>query len=156
MTQTATRARAGWLRFALHYAEMIAAMFAGMFVLGLLRSAVGLDVSHARHPDLAYLLMAFDMSVGMAVVMRLRRHSWRHTLEMCAAMFAPAVPLFPLLWLGVIGGGALMVAAHVAMFPLMLVVMLLRRSAHLSHSGAAGPAVSTAGGPVAARERLGS
>ncbi|MFC7380793.1 hypothetical protein [Sphaerisporangium rhizosphaerae] len=129
-TSTSADARGGWLRFTLHYVEMIIAMAAGMAVLGFLRSAAGLDVSHTRHPDLGYLLMAFDMSVGMAVWMRMRRHSWRHTLEMCAAMFAPAVPLFPLLWLGVIDGGALMVLAHLAMLPLMLGVMLLHRSAH--------------------------
>lgn len=105
-------------------------MFAGMIVLGLLWPAVGLDFSHARYPDLGYLVMALNMSVGMAVWMRVRRHRVRHTLEMCAVMFAPAVPLFPLLWLGVIDGGTLMLLAHLAMFPLMLGVMLLRRSEH--------------------------
>ncbi|GII53984.1 hypothetical protein Pth03_23730 [Planotetraspora thailandica] len=130
MTQTATKARRGWRRFTLHYIEMILAMFAGMFALGFLRSAVGLHVSHTQYPELGYLVMAFDMSVGMAAWMRVRGHAWRHTLEMCAAMFAPAVPLFPLLWLGVVDGDALMVLAHLAMFPLMLGVMLLRPSEH--------------------------
>ncbi|MFC6083254.1 hypothetical protein [Sphaerisporangium aureirubrum] len=130
MTHTATRPHGGWLRFTLHYIEMIVAMFVGMFALGMLRSAAGLDLSHAEHPELGYLLMAFDMSVGMTVWMRFRGHSWRHTLEMCATMFLPVVPLFPLLWLGAIDGGTMMVLAHVAMFPLMLAVMLLRRSDH--------------------------
>jgi hypothetical protein len=107
---------------------MIIAMFVGMFVLGFLRSAVGIGFSHGRYPELGYLMMAFDMSVGMAVWMRFRGHAWRPTLEMCAAMFIPVVPLFPLLWLGVIDGGGLMMLAHVAMFPLMLGAMLLRRS----------------------------
>ncbi|GAA3510280.1 hypothetical protein FHR32_003460 [Streptosporangium album] len=131
MTQTATRAHSGWLRFTLHYIEMIVAMFVGMFALGSLQSAVGLAFSHAQYPELGYLVMAFNMSVGMAVWMRFRGHAWRHTLEMCAAMFAPAVPLFPLLWLGVIDGGALMALAHLAMFPLMLGAMLLRHSEHI-------------------------
>ncbi|MEO3854240.1 hypothetical protein [Acrocarpospora sp. B8E8] len=135
---TATKARSGWLRFTLHYVEMIIAMFVGMFALGSLQSAVGLDISHTEHPDLGYLVMAFNMSVGMAVWMRFRGHAWRPTLEMCAVMFAPAVPLFPLLWLDVIGGGTLMMAAHIAMFPLMLGVMLLRRAeyTHHAHRGA--------------------
>ncbi|WP_433438007.1 hypothetical protein [Nonomuraea sp. CA-141351] len=105
---------------------MIIAMFVGMFALGMLQSALGLGLSHDRQPELAYLVMAFDMSVGMAAWMRIRGHGWAPTLEMCAVMFLPVVPLFPLLWLGTIDGGVLMVVAHVAMFPLMLVAMLRR------------------------------
>ncbi|MEQ4715436.1 hypothetical protein [Nonomuraea sp. B19D2] len=126
MTTTGTHTTRRWGRFALHYVEMIIAMFAGMFALGMLQSALGLAVSHDQHPDLAYLVMAVNMSVGMAVWMRIRRHGWASTLEMCAVMFVPVVPLFPLLWLGVIDGGVLMVVTHVAMFPLMLVAMLRR------------------------------
>ncbi|GAB2935202.1 hypothetical protein [Streptomyces mayteni] len=120
-------ARRRWRRFALHYVEMIVAMFVGMFALDLLWSAAGVDLSHDRDPELAYLLMAFDMSAGMAAWMRFRRHGWGVTLEMCGAMFAPVVPLFPLLWWGVIDGMTLMMVAHTAMFPLMLAVMLRRR-----------------------------
>ncbi|MEU8196111.1 hypothetical protein AB0C10_20235 [Microbispora amethystogenes] len=116
-----------WRRFALHYLEMVVAMFAGMFALGLLWSALGIELSHTRDPELAYLLMAFDMSVGMAVWMRVRGHAWAATLEMCGAMFVPVVPLFPLLWVGAIDGMTVMVLAHVAMFPLMLAAMLHRR-----------------------------
>ncbi|GAA0848545.1 hypothetical protein ACFQVD_12485 [Streptosporangium amethystogenes subsp. fukuiense] len=126
MTQTATVTRR-WRRFAWHYVEMVIAMFAGMFALGMLLSAVGLGFSHERQPELAYLLMAFDMSVGMVIWMRYRGHGWAATLEMCAAMFVPVVPLFPLLWLGLVDGGAVMTLAHVAMFPLMLAAMLWRR-----------------------------
>lgn len=138
MTQTTPAAHTGppsgspsgprrWRRFALHYLEMVVAMFAGMFALGLLWSALGVGFSHTRDPELAYLLMAFDMSAGMAVWMRVRGHAWAGTLEMCAAMFAPVVPLFPLLWLGLIDGMTVMILAHVAMFPLMLAAMLHRR-----------------------------
>jgi hypothetical protein len=42
-------------------------------------------------------------------------------------MFAPALPLFPLVWLGVLDAGSMMMLAHVAMLPLMLIVMLWRR-----------------------------
>ncbi|ROO86555.1 hypothetical protein EDD29_4128 [Actinocorallia herbida] len=124
---TPARPARRWGRFALHYLEMVLAMFAGMLLLGMLRSALGvLDFSYERDPEPAYLLMAFDMSVGMAAWMRFRGHGWPATLEMCAAMFLPAVPLFPLLWLDVIDGEGLMVAAHVAMFLLMLAAMLRR------------------------------
>jgi flagellar biosynthetic protein FliP len=47
---------------------------------------------------------------------------------MAGAMFAPAVALFPLLWLGVIAGDALLVLEHLAMLPLMYLVMLRRRA----------------------------
>ncbi|GAA1272289.1 hypothetical protein Psi02_06360 [Planotetraspora silvatica] len=127
MTSTTSNARSRRLRFIRHYVEMVIAMFAGMILLGLLLSAAGLGFSHERDPELAYLLMAFDMSVGMAAWMRYRGHGWAPTLEMCGAMFAPALPLFPLLWLDVVDGESLMVLAHVAMFPLMLVAMLWRR-----------------------------
>ncbi|MEV0382165.1 hypothetical protein [Nonomuraea sp. NPDC050643] len=123
---TTTKPGRRWGRFALHYVEMIIAMFVGMFGLGMLQSALGLEFSHGAQPEPAYLLMAFNMSVGMAVWMRIRGHGWAATLEMCAVMFVPAVPLYPMLWLGVIDAHGLMMVAHVAMFPLMLVAMLRR------------------------------
>jgi flagellar biosynthetic protein FliP len=127
MTTTAgSKPRRRWGRFALHYLEMIIAMFVGMFALGALLDLVGLGVSHHEHPELGYLVMAVNMSVGMAVWMRIRGHGWASTLEMCAAMFVPVVPLFPMAWLGVIDGGTLMTVAHVAMFPLMLAAMFRR------------------------------
>jgi flagellar biosynthetic protein FliP len=127
MTTTAgSKPRRRWGRFALHYLEMIIAMFVGMFALGALLDLVGLGVSHHEHPELGYLVMAVNMSVGMAVWMRIRGHGWASTLEMCAAMFVPVVPLFPMVWLGVIDGGTLMTVAHVAMFPLMLAAMFRR------------------------------
>jgi hypothetical protein len=101
-------------------------MFVGMFALGALLDVLGLSVSHREYPELGYLIMAFNMSVGMAVWMRIRGHGWASTLEMCAAMFVPVVPLFPMLWLGVIDGHMVMMVAHVAMFPLMLAAMLRR------------------------------
>ncbi|MGW4957095.1 hypothetical protein ACWEPL_07665 [Nonomuraea sp. NPDC004186] len=130
MTTTNTGTGRRWGRFALHYVEMIVAMFVGMFVgmlaLGMLQSAVGIGFSHEQQPELAYLVMAVDMSIGMATWMRIRGHGWASTLEMCAAMFVPVVPLFPLLWLGAIDAGTMMTAAHVAMLPLMLAAMLRR------------------------------
>ncbi|WP_043620515.1 hypothetical protein [Nonomuraea candida] len=125
-TTPTTKPGRRWGRFTLHYIEMIVAMFAGMFALGLLQSAVGLDVSHTGQPELWYLSMAVNMSIGMAAWMRFRGHGWAPTLEMCAVMFAPAVPLFPLLWLGAIDSDGLMLVSHVAMFPLMLAAMLRR------------------------------
>src|SRR5262245_49606318 len=84
-------ARAGWRPLARHYVEMVLAMTAGMLVLGMARDLVGLAVPMAEHPGASYLLMATDMSIGMAAWMRFRGHGWAGTLEMCAAMYVPAV-----------------------------------------------------------------
>ncbi|GAA4582050.1 hypothetical protein GCM10023194_15440 [Planotetraspora phitsanulokensis] len=134
MTSTTSKPRSHWLRFTWHYIEMLITMFAGMILLGLLLGAAGLGFSHERDPELAYLLMAFEMSAGMAAWMRYRGHRWAPTLEMCGAMFAPALPVFPLLWLDVIDGESLMVVAHMAMFPLMLAAMLWRRDEYIGHA----------------------
>jgi hypothetical protein len=125
------RAQTGRWRFLRHYLEMVAAMFVGMVVLGAAVRGVlalaGLPYP-TRYPGLAALEMATTMSVGMAAWMRHRGHGWASTLEMAGAMFAPAVVLFPLLWLGVIAGDSLLVLEHLAMFPLMYLVMRRRRA----------------------------
>jgi hypothetical protein len=109
---------------------MVVAMFVGMAVLG--AAGAGVEAltgfGFPASPEFAAFKMAFDMSVGMVVWMRYRGHGWPATLEMVGAMFAPAVVLAPLSWLGVISGDVLMIATHVLMLPLMLVVMLRRRA----------------------------
>ncbi|SNR60020.1 LPXTG cell wall anchor domain-containing protein [Actinomadura mexicana] len=124
--QAAARPRTVWRRLTLHYVEMVLAMFAGMLVFGGLRALLGLTVAFDPHPGAHYLLMATDMAIGMAAWMRLRRHGWACTLEMCAAMYAPAV-LVPLVWAGAMSGMAFMTAAHVLMMVAMLAVLLRRR-----------------------------
>ncbi|WP_151476273.1 hypothetical protein [Streptomyces albicerus] len=118
--------------FARHYLEMLVAMVVGMLVLGAATRGIlalaGTELSATRHPELASLEMAFDMSVGMAVWMRRRGHGWASTLEMCGAMFVPALALFPLLWLDVIAPDSMITLEHLVMLPLMLLVMLRRRA----------------------------
>jgi hypothetical protein len=121
----------GRWRFLRHYLEMVAAMVVGMVILGgLVRGVLALAglAFPAQYPELAALEMTVDMSVGMVVWMRHRGHRWASALEMAGAMFAPALALFPLLWLGVIAGDALLVLEHLVMFPLMVLVMLRRRA----------------------------
>ena len=118
-------------RFLRHYLEMVAAMLVGMVVLGAaVRGVLALTGREfpAQYPELAALEMAATMSVGMVAWMRHRGHGWASTLEMAGAMFAPAVALFPLLWLGVITGDSLLVLEHLVMFPLMYLVMRRRRA----------------------------
>jgi hypothetical protein len=121
----------GRWRLLRHYLEMVAAMFVGMVVVGAVVRGVpalaGLQFP-ARYPELVALEMAFDMSVGMVAWMRHRGHGWASTLEMAGAMFAPAVVLVPLRWLGIVAGDDLLALEHLAMFPLMYLVMLRRRA----------------------------
>jgi hypothetical protein len=125
------RTQIGRWRFLRHYLEMVAAMLVGMVALGAALRGVlalaGLELP-ARYPALAALEMAATMAAGMVAWMRHRGHRWASTLEMAGAMFAPAVALSPLLWLGVIAGDALLLLEHLAMFPLMFLVMLRRRA----------------------------
>jgi flagellar biosynthetic protein FliP len=125
-TATGSQTRAAWRPLARHYVEMVVAMFAGMLVLGGLRAALGLTTSFEDHPGTAYLLMAVDMSIGMAAWMRYRGHGWASTLEMCAAMFVP-LALVPLVWADAMAAMTFMGVAHVVMLLAMLAVLLRRR-----------------------------
>ena len=118
-------------RFLRHYLEMVAAMFAGMAVLGgAVRGTLALAGSEfpTQNAELSSLEMAFTMSIGMVVWMRYRGHGWVSTLEMAGVMFVPAIVLFPLLWVDVLAGESLLMIEHIAMLPLMYLVMLRRRS----------------------------
>jgi hypothetical protein len=119
-------------RFLRHYLEMVAAMVVGMVVVGAaLRGVLALaGLRFPANPELVGLEMAFDMSVGMVAWMRHRGHGWAGALEMAGAMFAPLAVLVPLLWLGAMTGDALLAIQHLAMLPLMFLVMLRRRADH--------------------------
>lgn len=129
-------ARAPWfrrpsVRFALHYLEMIAAMFAGMLIFGLLESGLlavaGLSYPALDDPVGSTTTMTLYMTAGMAIWMRIRGHGLPGILEMSGAMVLPGAVLVPLLWTDLISGDAAMAVLHSAMFPLMFAVMLRRR-----------------------------
>jgi hypothetical protein len=116
-----------------HYAEMVVAMFAGMFVLGipaegLLRLA-GYSVTELQDnaPALSLLGMAFLMTVPMVWLMRWRGHDWRPCWEMTASMFVPTFLVIALMGAGAMGYMTAMMLEHVIMLPSMLIVMLWRR-----------------------------
>jgi hypothetical protein len=124
MTTTLTRPNTRkLLRFIGHYAEMVVVMIVGMMALAPLWPA-----EWVVRPDVNTMSMAIDMTIAMALWMRIRRHSWPRTVEMSATMFLPFAVLLVPYWLGVISAMTVMVAAHVIMFPLMLAVMLWRRA----------------------------
>ncbi|WP_203903722.1 hypothetical protein [Virgisporangium aliadipatigenens] len=131
MTDTTSLRSRSYLRFAGHYVEMVVAMFVGMFVLAPVWSfaAPGL----VARDDVGALVMAFDMTVGMVLWMRVRRHAWRPIVEMSVAMVAPFVVLLVPYWLGAVSGETLMMAGHTLMFATMLLAMLLRPAEYLHH-----------------------
>jgi hypothetical protein len=121
--------------FLRHYAEMVAVMFAGMFILmtpaGWLLSAFGTSWS-GLSPAMNSFAMALTMTVPMVAWMRYRGHTWRANMEMAASMLIPTFAVMGVLWAGVAKGG-LMVPEHAGMLSCMLVAMLLRRA---EYSGA--------------------
>ena len=130
------------LHFIRHYVEMVIAMFAGMVVLGAggaaLLGPIGIDVGSWRDdaPELLLLGMAFTMSAPMVAWMRHRGHGWAPAWEMTGSMFAPSFAAIALLWAGAVEDThALLMIQHIAMFPAMLAVMLLRLDEYTGHAG---------------------
>ncbi|MDO3705338.1 hypothetical protein Q3W71_27065 [Micromonospora sp. C28SCA-DRY-2] len=115
-----------------HLGEMVLAMVAGMLLLGpvwtLVGEPLGIAATLAR-PDVAALVMATNMTVGMTVWMRHRRHSWAATGEMAAAMYLPFLLLFGPYWAGLLGADALMLGGHLLMLPAMVLVAVRHRHA---------------------------
>src|SRR3954462_3585239 len=117
--------RAIW-HFVRHYLEMVVAMFVGMFALGGLEHLMWPALT--ARADVAAMVMATNMSVGMAAWMRFRGHSWRGIAEMSASMYLPFVVLLLPFWAGAIGEHTMMTWGHLLMLPAMALVMLLRPS----------------------------
>ncbi|MGS0684280.1 hypothetical protein ACVBEQ_03805 [Nakamurella sp. GG22] len=138
----ATRTTETW-RFIRHFLEIFAAMVLGMLVLGPLWPTV-------NGVEFRALVMATNMTIGMAAWMAVRRHSWPAIVEMSAAMYAPFVALFAPYWTGLITAGGLFLLGHLLMLPAMLLAMLHRRAEYTTHhSGLRGrdlyPAINRSG-----------
>jgi hypothetical protein len=123
-----------------HFVEMVLAMFVGMAVLGMAAAAICTMLGHegflTHHAGLRSLVMALNMSIGMAVWMRFRGHAWAPIGEMVGAMVAPWMLLIGPYLAGLITAGPLLAGMHVLMFPAMVAAMLHRRDEYaLSHHG---------------------
>jgi hypothetical protein len=114
--------------FIVHYLQMLAAMLAGMVVLGPLSMLLGDGAS----AEVQALQMATWMTAGMAAWMAWRRHPWPGILEMGLAMYLAFVVLFPLHWLGQLSTDGLILLGHVLMLPAMAIAMLRRREEYLA------------------------
>lgn len=138
----------GAIHFLRHLGEMVLAMIAGMLLLGPVwdaaTTALGASDVFAR-PDVAALVMATNMTLGMSVWMRHRRHHRVAIAEMGAAMYVPFLLLLVPFWTGALSGEVLMLAGHVLMLPAMVLAMLRRRDEYTQHVHAPTPGVH--GGP---------
>jgi flagellar biosynthetic protein FliP len=114
------------VRFALHFVEMMVAMFVGMFALAPVWSLAAPGLT--ERPDAHAIIMATNMSIGMAVWMWIRRHAWARIAEMSAAMYVPFLALLVPYWLGALSADGLMMLGHALMVPAMLAAMLWRRA----------------------------
>ena len=113
-----------------HLGEMALAMVAGMLLLGplweLAGAALGVGDALAR-PEVAALVMATNMTVGMTVGMRYRAHGWHAVGEMAAAMYVPFLLLLVPFRAGLIDADALMLGGHLLMIPAMVLVAVRHR-----------------------------
>ena len=130
------RLLSGW-RFTRHLLEMVAAMLAGMAVLGAAIWVLGEPPGYSIL-FVEYGLMGASMSVPMVAWMRHRGHEWSDGGEMSAAMLFPMCALVLPVELGVVGlaGHSLMMLSHVAMVGGMVALMVYRwdRYAHGAHN----------------------
>ena len=125
----ADRRRGAW-RFARHYVEMVAAMYAGMIVLSPVYAALAARAGYADPwatlPVLSAVVMAVEMTIPMAILMVRHGHRARAVAEMGVAMLLPALAAAAVQRLGAVSAASVMTIAHLGMFPAMLLAMGLR------------------------------
>lgn len=122
--------------FLRHYVEMVVAMVVGMLLLEPVWRSVLTVAGRAEvldRTDVAALVMATDMTIGMSAWMRYRGHRWLDVAWMGAAMYLPFLVLLVPFWAGGLSGEAVMMGGHVLMLIAMLAVMLARRSEYVGH-----------------------
>jgi hypothetical protein len=92
------------VQFLLHFLEMQVAMALGMIPWHLLarqlRASPNYAAAFERGSDLSIIGHGLFMTIPMVAWMILRRHGWRHSAEMGAAMLAPGFAIIVLCWLG--------------------------------------------------------
>ncbi|MDG9678134.1 hypothetical protein [Micromonospora sp. DH14] len=129
-TPTSAAAARSRRRLLWHLGEMALAMVAGMLLLGplweLAGTALGVGDALAR-PEVAALVMATNMTVGMTVGMRYRAHRWPAVGEMAVAMYVPFLLLLVPFRAGLIDADALLLGGHLLMIPAMVLVAVRHR-----------------------------
>ena len=119
-----------WKRFLRHYVVMVVAMYAGMLLLdpvyAFIAGRAGYADPWSQLPVVSALVMVFDMTVPMVLMMLHHRHELAAITEMVGAMVVPTLAAVVLDAIHVLRPDDVMSVAHIAMFPAMLLVMLRR------------------------------
>lgn len=130
-------------------AEMVVAMYAGMFVYMALikRALIAVGLAGLVSGDLGYAWMILFMLAPMVALMRFQGHPWRMSGEMAVGMIAPIIVCFGLVRLGIcplvpfltwLSATTVYGVAHDAMLLGMIAVMVYRRGMY-AHATLAPP-----------------
>jgi hypothetical protein len=107
-----------------HCLEMVAAMLAGMLALAPVERLVWPGLT--ARADVGVLVLATNMSIGLAAWMRVGGHRWRDIAETCALIYLPFVALLVSFWAGEIGEYAVVGWGHLLTLPAMALALLLQ------------------------------
>ena len=124
-------------RFLWHFVQMVVAMEVGMMVyhhlLWPLLAQTPYAVLTDAYPLIGYWMMVVSMALGMLVLMRFHRSTWRYCGEMTVAMIAPIAALTLLVLCSLIPSHILYVGGDPVMFLAMAAYMLYRPHEHTGH-----------------------
>jgi hypothetical protein len=113
---------------------MVIAMEVGMLfyhmLLFRLLAPFGYNTLTDTYPLFGYWMMLIFMALGMIVLMRYHKSTWRYCMEMTGAMFIPLVALTALVLLELCPSHILYRFGDPLMFVAMAAFMLIRPSKH--------------------------
>lgn len=125
-------------RFLWHFLQMAIAMELGMMVyhklLYPLLAPTGYGVLTDVYPLFGYWMMLISMALGMIVLMRYHKSTWRYCMEMTGAMFVPLVALTALVLFELCPAHILYGFGDPLMF-LAMAAFMIYRPAHHAHGG---------------------
>jgi hypothetical protein len=121
-------------RFLWHFLQMVIAMEVGMILyhklLYPLLAPTGYGVLTDKYLLFGYWMMLISMALGMVVLMRFHKSSWRYCMEMTGAMFVPLVALTALVLLELCPAHILYGFGDPLMFLAMAAFMIIRPAKH--------------------------
>jgi hypothetical protein len=120
--------------FLWHFAQMVLAMEAGMMIyhklLWPLLEPTRFAALTDTYPLLAYWMMVISMALGMLVLMRYHKSTWRYCMEMTGAMFVPLIALSALVLFELCPAHILYGFGDPVMFLAMAAFMIIRPMKH--------------------------
>lgn len=125
-------------RFLWHFLQMVIAMGLGMIVYHMLLipllAPLGYNTLTDTYPLFGYWMMLIFMALGMIVLMRYHKSTWRYCMEMTGAMLIPLVTLTALVLFELCPDHILYRFGDPLMFVAMAAFMLIRPAKHADHA----------------------